>query len=309
MKIPLLIDFERTFKDPIWLSVAELILREHRVTFKALKRAEHGENIVVLVDNNFVLKIYTPKKNGYNRERTALDFAKGKTSLPISKIIAHGVIEGFAYLITDRLPGRLMTRPEWLALERPAQIGLLTQLAYGLKELHSHNASGIHFDWHEFIEIQLSSVMERQRSAGGNPEWLESLPKYLETYLPLLPKRPPPVFMHGDVHFGNMRMSEDQVRPVVSGLFDFADSLTGFYEYEFVAIGVLMIQGQGNPQREFFRAYGYQDSEMNEEMRRRLMLLTILYEHSSLQRYAERLGPGSEGLTLENLETAIWNFV
>src|SRR5207237_5976500 len=126
--------------------------------------------------------------------RLALEFSSGKTPLPISQIIATGEIEGFEYLITDRLPGRQMLRPEWLGLSGPAQIGLLTQLAYGLKELHSHDAGGIHFDWNEFVEIQVESVMDRQRAAGGNPEWSESLPKYLETYLPLLPDRPSSVF-------------------------------------------------------------------------------------------------------------------
>jgi hypothetical protein len=38
------------------------------------------------------------------------------------------------------------------------------------------------------------------------------------------------------------------------------------------------------------------------------MLLTILYEHSSLTRYAARLGPSSENLGLEQLEQAIWSF-
>jgi len=127
--------------------------------------------------------------------------------------------------------------------------------------------------------------------------------------MPLLPDSPESVFMHGDVHFGNLRVSDDRERPVITGLFDFADSLKGFFEYEFVAIGVLMIQGQGELQRDFFRAYGYAESDINLNLRRRLMLLTILYEHSSLRRYAVRLGPGSEKLTLEELERAIWNFV
>lgn len=309
MKIPPLNDFDLTFNDHIWLEFAEHLLHLHHVRFSRLSRAEHGENIVVLVDDKFILKIYTPKKNGYNRERAALEFARGKTQLPLSRIQAHGAFEGYEYLITTRLPGRLMTRAEWLKLSRSAQVGLLTQLAYGLKELHSYDASDIHFDWNEFVRIQVDSVIERQRAEGGNPEWIESLPNYLETNLPLLPKQPPSVFMHGDVHFGNLRVSEDGERPIVSGLFDFADSLTGFYEYEFVAIGVLMIQGQGDLQREFFRAYGYADADINVELRRRLMLLTILYEHSSLRRYAERLGPGSEKLTLEELERSIWNFV
>ena len=309
MDIPALNDFEKKFRDEVWLEIAEDICRREEIRFKNLTRAEHGENIVVLVDDEFVLKIYTPKKNGFNRERAALEFVQGRTTLPIPQLVSQGEIEGFFYIIVDRLPGRSLLRTEWLTLSQPAQVGLLTQLAYGLKELHSYDASEIHCDWHEFLDIQVESVIERQRAEGGNPEWLDALPKYLESYLPLLPKHPPSVFMHGDVHFGNLRVTEDTQRPVISGLFDFADSLTGLHEYEFVAIGVLMIQGQGELQREFFRAYGYMDSEIDAELRRRMMLLTILYEHSNLRRYAERLGPGSERLTLEELEKAIWRFV
>jgi hypothetical protein len=69
-----------------------------------------------------------------------------------------------------------------------------------------------------------------------------------------------------------------------------------------------MIQGQGNLQREFFRAFGYSDSEINEEMRKRLMLLTMFYEWSDLRRYAIRLHPDAVEYSLLELERAIWNF-
>ena len=309
MKIPLLNEFERTFNDPIWLEIAGEICRGNLIRFKNLTRAEHGENIAIFIDQEFILKIYTPKKNGYTRERSALELIDGKTHLPVSQMIASGEFEGFQYLITDRLPGRSMRRDEWLKLKRSAQTAIVTQLAYGLKEIHAVDADDLHFDWDEFVRIQVATVIDRQREEGGNPEWLRSLPGYLEIYMPLLPDSPEWVFMHGDVHFGNLRVSDDNERPVITGLFDFADSLKGFFEYEFVAIGVLMIQGQGELQRDFFRAYGYAESDINIDLRRRMMLLTILYEHSSLRRYAERLGPGSEKLTLDELERAIWNFV
>ncbi|MEP7214247.1 MAG: aminoglycoside phosphotransferase family protein [Acidobacteriota bacterium] len=309
MKLPLLNDFESSFDDPIWLKAAGNICRSHNIEFRTLKRAEHGENIVILVDDQFVVKIYTPKKNGFERERSALETAEGNTSLPVPQIYDSGSLEGFDFLITDQMPGRMIDRSEWFKLEKPAQIAFLTQLAFGLKELHAADAEGVHFDWHEFMMVQRDSVGERQAEAGGNREWLESLPRFLDEYFPLLPKSPDIVFMHGDVHFGNLLATEHATRPVISGVIDFADSLKGFVEYEFVAIGVLMIQGQGDLQREFFRAYGYRDDEINEELRRRLMLLTVLYEHSSLKRYAERLGGGAENLSLAELERAIWSFV
>jgi Aminoglycoside phosphotransferase len=309
MKIPLLNDFESSFNDPVWIEVAKTICHKHQIRFEALGRADHGENIVVFIDDDYVLKIYTPVKNGYNRERTALRFAHNKTSLPIPHIIADGEIEGFEYLVTACLEGKMMPRDEWLTLPKNQQIGLLSQLAEGLRELHSHDAGEIHFDWREFIDIQVESVVERQRAAGGNPEWLDSIPRYINENLGLLPVKHADVFMHGDVHFGNTLVSETDGNLQFSGLFDFADSLKGFREYEFVAIGVLMIQGQGDLQREFFRAYGYLDNEINIDLRRRLMLLTILYECSSLKRYALRLRPDAVNLTLDELERAIWSFV
>ena len=309
MDIPALNDFDSRFHDPVWIAIAEDICHESRLEFHSLTRAERGENIVIFVDDEFVLKIYTPKKNGFNREREALEFIKGRTSLPVAQIVECGEYEGFEYLITDQLAGRSIGRDEWLKLRKPDQLALITQLASGLREMHAQDAVGIRFNWNEFISIQLESVLDRQRREGGNPEWLKSLPSYIETYLPLLPEHTRSVFLHGDVHFGNICVTDDMSQLMISGLFDFADSLTGFHEYEFIAIGVLMIQGQGDLQREFFRCYGYKESEINDEMRRRLMLLTILYEHSSLRRYAERLGTGSEKLSLDELERAIWNFV
>jgi len=309
MNVPSPREFQQTFNDPVWLSVAEAICQRHSIGHTSLERAKQGENIVIFVDDKYVVKIYVPHKKGFSRERDALRFIKDKTSLTVSDIVAEGEFEGFNYLITDLLPGRPLTRSEWLGLDRSFQLTVLERLAIGLKQIHSVNSSSIAFDWDAFISNQLATVMARQRREGGNPEWLASLPAYLEKHMPLLSGKSRLSFMHGDVHFGNLRFAENVDALPSIGLFDFADSLKGLHEYEFVAIGVLMIQGQGDLQREFFRFYGYRDDEMTEDMRRRLMLLTILYEHSSLRRYAERLGPGSEQLTLDKLERAIWNFV
>ena len=217
MNVPALNDFERTFNDPVWLEIAGAICRRHRIRYKTLERAEHGENIVVLVDRRRVLKIYTPQKNGYQRERAALEIAQNRTALPIPRLLKHGEFEGFGYIVTDRMKGTMVKRDRWLPLSRSAQVAVLTQLAYGLKELHSFDAGDLHFDWREFLDIQLYSVLDRQRKEGGNPEWLEAIPKYLDEHVHLLPKDHQDVFMHGDVHFGNLLFTDDPERPVISG--------------------------------------------------------------------------------------------
>ncbi len=312
MKLPFVAeekDFVRHFKDEIWLNAAENICRRHSISYHSLRRAEAGEHIVFLIDERFVIKIYTLFRGGFEREKAALEFVRGKTSLPLPEIMFESEIETFNYLVLTQHAGVTMTREIWRALETRQQIAFLAQLAEGLKQLHSHRAEAIDFDWHKFIKGQTATVIERQKTHGVNGEVAARLPDYLKESLPLLPQNIAPVFLHGDVHFGNLRLIEKDGNWRISGLFDFADSLKGFHEYDFVAVGVLMIQGQGELQKEFFGAYGYGENAIDETMRRRLMLLTILYETADLRRYALRLNPEAVDYTLDELERAIWAFV
>lgn len=309
MKIPRIKDFQAFFKHDIWHSVAEEICKRCKLSFRSIKRSEHGENIVFLIDETSVVKIYTPFRSGFRREKAALEFVAGKTSLPTPEILSEGEIEGFDYLVTTQNAGVLMTREIWLNLEKRDRIDVVSRLAAGLAELHSNDAAAINFDWQSFIGHQTATFFERQKTGGASAKWLERLPFYVEENLKLLPESGADVFLHGDVHFGNLRLTRTNGRWKISALFDFADSLKGFHEYEFVAAGVLMMQGQAEIQREFFLSYGYKESELDEFLRRRLMLLTILYECSNLQKYALRLKPEAVDFTLDELERAIWNFV
>lgn len=300
------LDFARDFKNPLWQNVAADICRRHNISFDSLKRAEHGESIVFLIDEKFALKVYIPQKNGRARERRALEIAR--TNLRLPEIVASGEFEDFDYLITTQIGGEALTRDLWLKLKKNEQIEILFHLADGLKRLHKSDASSVDFDWRAFVERQANTCFERQKARGVNPKILESLPAFIEENLPLLRVDSGEVFLHGDVHFGNLRFKRENGRWRIAGLFDFADSLKGFREYDFLAIGVLMIQGQGDVQREFFRFFDYTDSEIDDTMRRRLMLLTCFYEWSDLRRYAIRLRPEAVDYSLEELEKAIWSF-
>ena len=306
MKLPRFEDFAAEFKNEIWLEAAKSICRKHRIPFDRISRAEQGDNIIIFVDEKSVIKIYVPTRKGRAREISALETAR--TNLKIPQIIDYGELEGYEYLMMTQLSGVQLKREDWLKLDQSEQITILTQLAEGLRELHLSDSSKIDFDWNKFIRSQAETCFERQKICRVNEKALAQIPDYLEENLKLLPVDPEPVFLHGDVHFGNLRFIKTGGDWRISGLFDFADSLKGFCEYELLAVGVLMIQGQGDLQREFFRAFGYADSEINEELRRRLMLLTMFYECSDLRRYAIRLRPEAVDYSLLELERAIWNF-
>lgn len=306
--MPEIADFETNFLSPEWSSIAESILEAQGYAPGDLRRAGGTDHIVFFVGDELVLKIYRPERNCFERERAALEFVSGKARFTIPEIVSVGEFEGLDYLIMTRIRGDEMNRLRFLSLDRKHQISIITELALGLTELHEHPPIKFVDDWSAFVEERATSFIDRQIAHGVNATIIDQLPVYIARSLPLVP-RTPTVFMHADVHFGNLRFDTRNGSPTVSGLFDFADSRIGWHEYDILAIGVLILQGERDLQREFFRAYGYLDADMNQEMRRRLMMLTMLYETSDLRRYATRLRPDAVDLDLYQLERAIWSFV
>ncbi len=295
----------------MWEQIAAGICKRHQISYDTFQRAPQGENIIFFVDNRFVIKVFLPLRNGFAREKAALEFADGKFGIDVPKIIHTGEIEGASYIVMTQLVG-VLAKDVWASVKTRERIEIISRLGVALKTLHSYPAplseTAFNSDWQKFIERQVQRSVERQRVCGANPEWLESLPDYIAARLELLPQDEL-VMLHGDVHFGNMLLSQQSGRWQISGLFDFGDSMCGFHEYDFVAPGVLMVQGNRELQKVLFSAYGYLDAQLDGDLRARLMLLTILYECSDLRKYALRLKPEAVNLTLNELERAIWTFV
>lgn len=301
--------FDEHFQSQIWFDMAKQICHRHHIIFWELKRSASSDHVVFLIDDSLVIKIYRPSRRCFEREKKALEFVGEKTDFKIPDIVHIGEIEGLDYVLMTQLSGEAITRNDWLNLSKNEQIGFITKLAVGLKQIHELNADSFACDWAEFVDDRANSFIERQIAHGVNSNIIESLPAFIEANLQLVPKHNQTVFMHSDVHFGNLRLAKSKGKWQISGLFDFADSRRGFHEYDFLAVGLLIMQGQAEVQREFFKAYGYAENELNESFRKRLMMLTMLYETSDLRRYALRLNPKAIDFTLEELEEGIWSFV
>lgn len=301
-------DFDEHFESQIWVEAAKEICRRHRISYSEIKRADSSDHIVFFIDDLLVLKIFRPFRKCFERETNALELIGGKTCFKTPEIVNIGEIEGFRYAFLTRIPGTAMTRTDWLKVPENRQIKFIAKLAAGLNQIHQLNPAPIVCDWAEFVEDRAATFVQRQIEHGVNSKIIEVLPAFIDENLRRVPKSLPTVFMHSDVHFGNLRVSMINENLEISGLFDFADSRRGFYEYDFLAVCVLMIQGQRKVQREFFKAYGYSENDLDETMRKRLMMLTMLYETSDLRRYAMRLKPEAVDFSFDELEKGIWSF-
>ncbi|HVF51712.1 MAG TPA: aminoglycoside 3'-phosphotransferase/choline kinase family protein [Pyrinomonadaceae bacterium] len=313
LKLPVVNDaaaYALSFQDDVWRQAAAAICARHRIAQAALRRSPQGENIIFFADDALVIKIFAPFRQNYARELAALEFARGKLRIKTPELLHAGEIEGWPYLLMTRLEGHA-SREVWAGVGARDRLEIASHLGAALRELHAHAApleTALNRDWRGFIRRQADGSVERQSACGANPEWLERLPAYISARLALLPSNDKEVFLHGDIHAGNLLLAQTGGRWRIAGLIDFGDSLCGFREYEFVAPGVLMLQGQSELQRALLLAYGYAETQLDAELRARLMLLTVLYECSDLRKYALRLSPASVALTLDELERAIWTF-
>lgn len=302
-------DFDEYFQSDFWIDLAKEICCRHSISFNELERANSSDHVVFLIDDTLVLKIYRPFRNCFERELKAIEFVSGKTDFTIPEIIETGEIENLNYALMTQISGISMTRADWLKIPDNERILFAGKLAKGLKQIHLLGADSFDSDWKNFVEDRAETFIERQIAHGVNLKILDALPQFIEENLKLIPVNPRKTFMHADVHFGNLRLQKDSKNEwKISGLFDFADSRVGFHEYEFLAVGVLMFQGQGEIQREFFTSYGYAKNDLDEAMRKRLMMLTMLYETADLRRYAMRLKPEAVDFSLDKLEKGIWSF-
>lgn len=315
LKLPDITDaaaFARHFNANVWQQAAAVICARHHLPYTSLRRSPLGENIIFFVDTAFVVKIYAPARGQYGREVAALEFAMtARLGIETPQLLHTGELEGWPYLVMTHLAG-LPMREVWPEIQERERLEIVRQLGRAMRELHAQPAplalAALNRDWRGFVERQAREAVERQRACAANPEWLESLPAYISARLQLLPEKFEPVMLHGDVHPGNVLLGETGAGWRATGWFDFGDSFCGFREYEFVAPGVLMVQGRRELQRALLLAYGYEEAELDFSLRARLMLLTILYECSDLRKYALRLAPEAVRLSLAELEAAIWRF-
>ncbi|MBK6723885.1 MAG: aminoglycoside phosphotransferase family protein [Acidobacteria bacterium] len=206
-----LIDFESNYHGPEWRAAARAICEENGIADRELERAGGTDHVVFFVGEDLVLKIYRPERNCFERERRSLEFANGLTPFQTPKIIFSGKRDGLDHLLMTRIDGREMTRPEFLGVARDEQVSIVSQLATGLKRLHEHPPDGFVSDWPDFVEERASTFIERQIGHGVNARIIEQLSRYIADSLPLIPLEPS-VFLHGDVHFGNLRFDGERPR-------------------------------------------------------------------------------------------------
>jgi hygromycin-B 7''-O-kinase len=271
-------------------------------------RFPDGSLPVYAVDDALVVKLYPPFDIAErDTERTALSAIAGRLPIPTPEVQSSGELEGWGYLAMTRLRGQALSTV-WSRIPEDARFGLAEELGNALAALHAIDGPPLvplRKDWSAFLERQNLTAVERQARLGLDESWLKQIRGFLDGVS--LGTPPSNSLLHTEIMREHLLVERGPRGWRYTGLLDLEPAMVGAAEYEFASVGLFFSCGESSLLRRVLLAYGYRDRDLNRDLRHRLLAYALLHRYSNLPWWLDRLRPGPEATTLEDLARAWWS--
>ena len=284
-----------TAKD--WQPLIEQICLQQNLSLSVLERASSGENPCIALSSEtgkqYFIKFIAPNwLFQYHNEKEALTLC-ADAALPIQtpQLVASGEINGWGYLLTEKLEGELLSSC-FDTLSQAEKQSLARQLGAFCLQLHSMpmvKKSRLYTDWQEFIKAQYHNSYARRKRQGLRADYLADFIPYIAHTPYSVPESSQLHLIHSDLHSGNLLVSKKNGEVRLSGVIDFGDALIcNEPVFEFTTVGLLIAKGDAAVFSEFLESYLYQ-IEDSEKFVNSLMSLTLLRHTGNLNYLIEHV--------------------
>jgi len=230
----------------------------HKLPPVSYERFTHG-SCFTFDAGTLVYKFYAPIfPEDFGREKLSLEFLAKKLSTPTPEIVAAGTLDDWHFIVMTRLSGVTLL-DFWPSLGANDRARVSAAAGSLLAEIHSLtvpsdlDALNDPEGWSQFVENQLSSVVERNSGMGIAETWIEQLPEFMASQAAAL-RVPGRKFLHTE--FGTPHLLVDRETLALTGLVDFEPSLVGNPGYDWPSICLFMTPCDRASFREFARAHG-----------------------------------------------------
>jgi hygromycin-B 7''-O-kinase len=299
--------FERTARNEAELAPGIVAIKGALGLTAPLSRFAGGSLPVYAVGENLVLKVYPPIYcDERDREAGVLGVLHERLPIPTPAVRATGELEGWSYLLMDRLRGALLSEA-WPILGDEDRTRLATELGGALRALHSIRDPAldiVRVDWPTFLDQQRETCVERQRNGGLEPRWVEQIAGFLSANP--LDEGSTDSLLHTEVMREHLLVERGPGGWHYTGVFDFEPAMVGAPEYEFASVGLFFSCAEPRLTRSVLLAYGYRETELNAALERRLLVYTLLHKYGNLASYLRRFPPPEGATTLEQLASYWW---
>lgn len=308
--------YERSLTDvAFWAPYAKAALRLSGMPDEGEVRTHFPTtHVAALVNDEYLVKLHYEDwfgEDSFQTEREAYTLLS-RQELPIPQLLAEGALYDngwrWPFLVMTAMHGRSLRELNHDAtpqdLERVAR-----WLGATLKQLHAvptHDGERIS------LEIYADMIQVRRQRCHRDHEQWRSLP---ERFVPQVrdyvweasklidPERETPVFLHGDLHDGNVFVDGEPGGFEPTGIVDFNDAYEGDPHYDLVAIHTKAFHADKGLLCEFLDAYGW--SDLGKQWPRRMMALTLAHDYDMIQPIAERIPDDVQ--TLDDLARVLWD--
>jgi hygromycin-B 7''-O-kinase len=297
MILPAALDYA-TFREqhrsepPIWIPALDAIRERHALPAGAWSRAPQGRNVVFLLGESHVVKLVPPIwRDQALREGAALALVAGRLPVRTPVALAEGALDGWRYLILDRIPGRVLGW-DWGALSTEERLAVARQSGEIARHLHALEptpdaATALGFDWAAMLAGQTAEAADDFAAGGLDRGLVDGFPDYLEGAGDLAGGRQ--VLLQGDLSAVNLIVAGSGPAMTITALLDFGDARIGPFDHEFISPVMHFFRGERPVLEAFYGGYGLTDGERSAALERRLMARSALYYAELIERYRARL--------------------
>lgn len=270
-------------------------------------------HVAARVGSDYFVKLHYEEwfgEDSFQTEREAYRMLSDE-GLPVPELLAEGALydEGWRwpFLVMSAMRGRSL-RDLGDEVSDPDRARVATWLGGAVEALHAVPIrDGERISRNSYIDM----IQTRMARAHRDHERWASLPEplvaqirdYLWKANDLIdPEREKPVFLHGDLHEGNVFVEGERGAFEPTGLVDFNDAYEGDPHYDLVAIHLKTFRADKALLKRFLEAYGW--PELGRRWSRRMMALTLAHDLDMVQAIADRI---PAAVSLDELGTALWD--
>ncbi|MFY8349277.1 aminoglycoside phosphotransferase family protein [Pseudoalteromonas sp. SSM20] len=287
-----------------WQPLIEQICENNDLALTVLQRASSGENPTFVLESaskqTFYIKFIAPNwLFQYHHEKEALNVCDAAT-LPIAtpKLIAHGEINNWGYIVTEGLEGQLLS-DVYNELTLEEQKSIADQLGRFCLQMHSipmEKSSVLYKGWQKFIDEQYHNSYARRKRQGLRADFLADFIPYISHTPYKAPETTNLYLVHSDLHPGNLLVKRTDKGIFLSGVIDFGDALICNEPlFELTTVGLLIAKGKSEIFHQFLESYLYQVDDKRAFLNT-LMTLTLL-RHTGNLNYLIEYVPGVKQCT------------
>jgi hygromycin-B 7''-O-kinase len=273
-------------------------------------------HVAALVGNDRFVKLHYEDWFGedcFQTEREAYRIL-GRSDVPIPELIADGALypdaDGWRwpFLVMSAMHGRALRDVDGQVTKQDLE-AVAAFVGSTLRALHDSPVVDGEYVSFALYEDLISTRMRRchrdHETWGSLPERLQPLVRdYVWDADDLIdPDRERPVFVHGDLHGGNVFVEGEpgSLRP--TGIVDFNDAYEGDRSYDLVAVHAKALGGDKALLRRALDGYGW--PELDRDWPRRMMALTLAHDFDMIAPFSARIPDDVE--TLDDLAALVWD--